>query len=101
MSGKKKGSSSGTRNEDRNNGKAWKKAKPPKAAPTFERVMKNYEVLLRRQRTKEENIARREAERAAAEFKAAQEAEEAELAKLHNPIGIAVKTKRKQQPIAA
>ena len=98
---KKKTGSSAGRNPDRRNGKAWKKPKKPANAPTPERVMRNYEVLTRRQRTKEANIARREAARLAAEELKAQLEAEAEDAKRHDPVGVMTRTKRKKQKIAA
>ena len=100
QSKKKTGSSAG-RNPDRKCGKAWKKPKPVRAAPTPERQAKDAHIVELRLRRKESNIARREAEKAAAELKAAEEALEKELALRQDPLGVMVKTKRKKSKIAA
>lgn len=101
-----KKSTSSTRNPDRRNGKAWKKDKnklpKKKTNPTAERVDRKYEILKARQRRKEENLARRDAEKAAAEALALMKAEterilqevaekEAAEAKRHDPIGVAIR----------
>lgn len=82
---KKKGATGGG-NKDRPNGKAWKKPRAvplKKTNPSLERLLARERVLEARLRRKEANIARREAERLAAEVEAA-ELEEIEAAKIRN-----------------
>lgn len=75
MAQDKKKKVSGTTNPDnRPNGKAWKKPKAPKRPRTPEAETRYYEVLTARQRRKEANLDRREAEKAAAAEKKLQEA---------------------------
>jgi hypothetical protein len=75
---KQKGKSSGgTKNPERRNGKAWKKPKTPKVK-SHERELKDFAIRMERERRKQKNIARREAEAAAqAEIEARKAAEKA------------------------
>lgn len=88
--------------------KAWKKGLAPDERPapkprTPAAQARHEFILERRLRRKEDNIARREAEKAAAELKAAEEAIEAENAKRHDPVGVMVRQRKKNKktPVAA
>lgn len=99
-----KKSSSAGRNPDRKNGKAWKKAKPPKSPKTPERITQDMKVLSARESRRafrEEERARQKAIAILEEQrKADQAAFEAENVLRQDPVGAMVRTKKKQKVAA-
>jgi len=107
-----KKTSSGTRNPDRPNGKAWKKNKfKPKRVRTPERQEKDLMIRMAREKRRQEGMARHAAEKAAAEALRLLREEEERLEreklereaadlKRHDPIGVAkrLQNRAKQQP---
>lgn len=92
-----KKTSSGTRNPDRPNGKAWKKNKnKPKRVRTPERQEKDFMIRMAREKRRQEGMARHAAEKEAERLR--KEEIEAKLAvkKRHDPLGVASRVKRKK-----